>query len=544
MTAPQADPPIRALMVVVLIAASITAARYELKLSFPIDDAFHNGEFLAAAMAILHQAPFEGDPFTIHGAADILPALAAALFVPAPDDLIAHTLVLYPVLSLLSILLTLFAALQIVRRLGGDHLLLIPFLALVPFAVGWRDLFFALSLSLFAGLVPGRDSRGGGVAAQMLFGVVIALGTYWSFNRGAAALLAFGPVTLWLALQDRRFLVSVATALVSFVAIGAVLPGIGVVGYVENFAMLLETSSQWTYPPSRFGQAWTAALSAAFAASAAAAFIALRQRGPDRGRIALTMALVIAGAIYLKIGLGRIDRVHIVMAAWLPLLIMSVSLRWGPVPLPQGWAKRCAIMAAILVAAMAIFLAARYSYAVHAMVLATFMILLGAFLPPRGRFGVGVGMAVLFVAFAASAPAVGMYKIVRGDVAWPLSLDALPANDGAVTEEVLWTAQRIDQSGADCVFDLTNTGLVNAVAGLPSCSRFTYPVYADTDFEDDLISDLRAADPPMIVYRSDHWSYAIDGHPMNERFPKLDAEIQRVYPRQECHSGVCLRYQE
>ena len=531
-------------MAMVLLAAGVTAARNELKLDFPIQDAFHKGEFLAAAMAALHQAPFEGAPFTIHGAADILPALAAALFVPSPDDMIAHTLVLYPVLSLLSILLTMFAALQVVRRLGGDLLLLIPFLALVPFAVGWRDLFFALSLALFAGLVPGRDSRGGGVAAQMLFGVVIAMGTYWSFNRGAAALLAFGPVTLWLAFQDRRFLVSVATALVSFVAIGAVLPGVGVVGYVENFLMLLETSSQWSYPPSFFGKAWTAALSAAFAASALAAVIALRQRGPDRGRIALTTALVVASAIYLKIGLGRIDHVHIVMAAWLPLLMMSVSLRWDPVRLPQGWAKRAAALAAILVAALGIYFAARYDYAVHAMVLATFMILLGAFLPPRGRFGVSSGLAALVVVFAVSSPAVGVYKILRGTHDWPPSLDALPANDVAVTEEILWAGQRIRQSGAECVFDLANTGLVNAVAGLPSCSRFTYPVYADRDFEDELIADLRAADPPVIVYRSDYRSYAIDGKPMNERFPALDAEIQRVYPRQDCHSGVCLRYQD
>ena len=50
-------------------------AQNALSLSFPILDLFHQGEFLAAGM-LFFGAPFEGDPFTIHGAADFIPLVA------------------------------------------------------------------------------------------------------------------------------------------------------------------------------------------------------------------------------------------------------------------------------------------------------------------------------------------------------------------------------------------------------------------------------------------------------------------------------------
>jgi hypothetical protein len=108
---------------------------------------------------------------------------------------------------------------------------------------------------------------------------------------------------------------------------------------------------------------------------------------------------------------------------------------------------------------------------------------------------------------------------------------------------LLWSSETIVESGADCVFDLSNTGLINAVANLPACSQFTYPVYAGLQNEGKLITDLTRADPPVIVYRSDFWSYAIDGRNMAERFPALDAEIIKLYPREVCKYDYCLRFQ-
>ena len=65
---------------------------------------------------------------------------------------------------------------------------MVPFILMVALCVGWRDLFFALSLYIFTRIVPNEREHGGGPTAQILFGLVIALGTYWSFNRGIRCL--------------------------------------------------------------------------------------------------------------------------------------------------------------------------------------------------------------------------------------------------------------------------------------------------------------------------------------------------------------------
>jgi hypothetical protein len=539
-----ADLHVRVIMTLALLASVVVAAQEVLSLRFPIRDPFHQGEFLAAGMAVLHGAPFEGDPFTIHGAADFFPLLAVSLFGQGPEYLISQTLILYPILSFLSIILVVLAGLRLTRSLGGDYLLLVPFLIFVPFAVGWRDLFFALSLLSFVGLVTQRKDCTGGLAAFAIFGLITAIGTYWSFNRGAAALAAFGPVTLWLAWQDRRYLVSVATALAGFVVIGAAIPGVSLVGYVENFLMLLETASQWSYPGSSTGKAWTIALIGTFSASAAVAAMALRHRGANRERVALTAALLIAGAFYLKISLGRIDEDHVVMGTWLPLLLTCSSARWEKLSFPDTWVKRAILAAVAVLIAMAFAYAFHYKYAPHSMIVVTLLVLAGALASACGRTGAGLGIVVLVLAHAGPAPLIGLKKLVGGEFDWMGSLSALPDNANAVTDSILWAGQRIEQSGAPCVFDLANTGLVNAVANLPSCSRFTYPVYANATFEDMLIADLMAADPTVLVYSSEYWSYRIDGRPMTERFPALDRAILDRFPVEECNLGVCLRSRE
>ncbi len=96
----------------------------------------------------------------------------------------------------------------------------------------------------------------------------------------------------------------------------------------------------------------------------------------------------------------------------------------------------------------------------------------------------------------------------------------------------------------ECVFDLSNNGVINGLVRRPSCSRFTYPVYAGPHHESILISDLRDASPRALVYSSTYWSYNIDGRDMRKRFPELDKFILKNYPKEECSHGYCVRYKE
>lgn len=117
-----------------------------------------------------------------------------------------------------------------------------------------------------------------------------------------------------------------------------------------------------------------------------------------------------------------------------------------------------------------------------------------------------------------------------------------PSNRLSATDGVVWVSDRLQERAVDCVFDLSNNGIINGLTRRPSCSRFTYPVYAGPDHESILISDLRGASPRALVYSSTYWSYRIDGRNMKKRFPELDKFILENYPDEECNHGYCVRY--
>lgn len=536
-----------ALVIVLLLSAAITL-QHNLGVSFPLTDAFHSGEFVAAAMAVLVPPPFEGDPYTIHGASDFFPALLARLLV-GQEHIIAYTVVMYGLMSIFACFLIGLAAVRIAKRSDTELIVLAPFFLLIPFCVDWRDLLFALSLLLFSRLVSSNEQRGGTVLVQLLFGFVVALGTYWSYNRGVAALVAFGPVMLWLSLYDRRHLVSILVALVAFPLLGMLLPGISVWGYIQNLFMLFETSSKWAYPPYSplidfYRMLLAIGAIAGFVAAVIVAAIGMRLQTSSRDFVALYVALIVAAAIYLKIGLGRID-FHVFMGTWLPLLIALCGMRWGRIDIPGGVRARLTyFVGSLLLLSAGVFIFGLFYNAPMAMVAICLLLLVGCFLNQRHRFVPATFIAICTLSVIVPSPLHALRTVQSGGAAWIGSIRDLPANDDAVSEQVLWAAREIADAGSDCVFDLSNSGLINAVAGLPSCSRFTYPVYANSSYEDALIADLRSAAPPVVLYWSTFWSYSIDRRPMSDQFPTLNATILRDYPRELCNFGACLRYRD
>jgi hypothetical protein len=131
----------------------------------------------------------------------------------------------------------------------------------------------------------------------------------------------------------------------------------------------------------------------------------------------------------------------------------------------------------------------------------------------------------------------GLYNWVRL-VANPLK------NSSAVDPSINWVASELNRKHSQCIFDLSNNGLVNAISNLPACTRFSYIIYADKKFEGEIIESLTAKLPPAIVYSSDYWSYSIDGKNMVTRFPNLDLFIKRNYPIESCNYGYCMRYKD
>jgi len=133
-------------------------------------------------------------------------------------------------------------------------------------------------------------------------------------------------------------------------------------------------------------------------------------------------------------------------------------------------------------------------------------------------------------------------KFANDKYKWLAHIYSPPTNNSASTEGVRWVSDRLIRSKSTCVFDLSNNGVINGLTTLPSCSRFTYPVYAGLVHETELINAVRETSPPAIVYSSTYWSYSIDGKSMRDRFPQLDIFLLQQYPNMECANGYCIRY--
>jgi hypothetical protein len=153
---------------------------------------------------------------------------------------------------------------------------------------------------------------------------------------------------------------------------------------------------------------------------------------------------------------------------------------------------------------------------------------------------VGLAGVVLFTCAFASYSV--LKRVADGEADWTWSVASPPDNRSLMPEGVVWVADRLSQSGAESVFDLSNNGVINGLLRLPSSTRFTYPVYAGPQHEQELVDQLRVAAPPAVVYSSTYWSYAIDGRSMRDRFPALDAFILRRYPIEESAFGYSIRY--
>jgi hypothetical protein len=134
------------------------------------------------------------------------------------------------------------------------------------------------------------------------------------------------------------------------------------------------------------------------------------------------------------------------------------------------------------------------------------------------------------------------HYFLDGKYKWLMSLISPPNNFTVSPDAVRLVSQKIIESKSKCVFDLSNHGLINGLSNLPSCTRFTYPVYANRKYETEIIQAIQKSSPDAIVYSSTYGSYSIDGKNMRNRFPLLDVYLLEHYKIQECLDGYCIRY--
>lgn len=529
-----AAPPSRPLQALLWLAVALLLALPTLAGAPLVDDPFHHGEYFAATVG-LAQAGAAVLPLTIHGAFDFLPAMLARALSPA-DAWFAPTLVVYKLLRLAAAALLVWMVADLRRGKPWRLVWVIGAAALAPLTVDAKDvmLLLALRLQCWVGWRPVGSARW---PLHTLLGIAVAAGLYWSFDRGIAGAVSLGAGTLLLSLRDPVRWVSLGTFGLCVGLLSLTTEVFSLQHHVDNILLLAETSAQWTYrmDADRLGLS-------AFALGANLLAVLLLvgsavQQGRAVERAPAWLAAGLLAAFMTKIGINRADIGHIYMSLWVPLLAAALQ------PPLRGLPARLMAAGALLLLAGALGLAMRWHS--YGMLLVAAALLLASGLPSGRAAWPRHAAAALLALFAAGLVASTVKSGVQawhgGGYAWLAPAHHLPDNRASVAPGVRWAADELAARHAGCVFDLSNSGVINGLTGLPGCSRFTYPVYASAGHEAELIEAVQSRRPGAIVYAAEAWHYAIDGRTMRMRFPALDDVLRTLYPIERCRDGYCVR---
>lgn len=504
-----------------------------LKGSMVLTDPFHDGEYFAVAVNYFSLKPQSFQPLSIHGALDFIPALIARHWW-GDERYFLPTAAIYVALNVAAAVMLLLITYQVCKNRPFPWIVLFGMAVAAPFFVGYRDLLLLASLYCFL-ILSGKPRETGHIGLLVVLGALIGFGMFWSFDRGIATVVCLGPAMLLMTWHNRINLVAGAVFGATVLLLGLFFQGFSISGYLENLSVLLQTSGQWSY-----GWRLDAVILTAFVMliNLGAIILAIRAyliSSIGREELARTLALLLLSVIMLKIGVNRADVEHVFNGLWAPLLLTLSLAR------PTFTINRLILLAPLIIA-----IGAALSFKFHHVgffLIASLMVYICVPHRDMGDFRTSHLLPVTLIGVCALAVIYSGLKHFReGQYQWVTHLISPPGNTEAVTQGVNWASQRLLQSQASCVFDLSNNGVINGLLNLPSCTRFTYPVYAAAQHEAELISALTHAAPSAIVYSSTFPSYSIDGKTMRERFKALDSYLTARYPREECADGYCVRY--
>jgi hypothetical protein len=517
-------------LVVALLAGS---ARFLAGLDAVVEDPFHEGEFFAALSAIVFPgAAFT--PLTIHGAMDVVPGLLAWAMDPA--NLLFHTRLATGLMNLAAALLLVLVAATLARgRKGTDGYVLLLAVAGVagPFLVNFKDLFLlAAALAFLVG--QERRGRAADLLVQVAFGVLVALGFFWSAERGLAGTAALGLATLVLVPRAPRYLVALGTFVAAVLAISSVGGVLSLAAYSANLEVLLRTSAQWAYAPTTTTRLLTGFAAVTLAGGAFLVFSAARGAGADRARVANAVLLVLLTAAYYRMSTNRADVGHVDQGMAILLLDLAFWTGWRG-PDGAGRAERWTLG----VLAVLVSIAGIQTGRLHLDFLALWLV----YLAGRAVLGKGTALDALQAAVVGGSGVAAAILVaiagVKGGFGWVGR--AAPPDEALAPAGVRFAARELSAAEVPCVHDMANNGIVNLLVRKPSCSRFSYPVYADRSYEGELVASVRERAPAAVVHSTTWRSYAIDGRPMDARLPALDAELRAGWPEERCRDGYCVR---
>lgn len=530
-----------------LYIISILSSLIGIKL--PIEDSFHSGEWFAASTTLWNHP--ESPPVTIHGAWDFLPALALRWL--AGEDKYYYPTIYFvqailPALAGAVFLLLLYKLLR-----GREGWAATVFLGVVavstPSIIGIRDLFLLATIYCLRELLL-SESKALQLQSLLLLMMTSSVGLVWSFDRGIAGLITVIVALVSAAYLGKKSTYIHACAWILAAAFAVLVLGrvSGTIDYLYNVDLLAKTSSQWRYPLSLSTGA-NMVMAILFVCSI---IVATAQRNASSSAALyypFWLGCACCSLILLRFGINRADILHIYWTMWAPLILLAHSSSFQ-----KKWAQKPSVIVVFVLAIMIASMAAYYIYIngtllVAGLVLAVCLLWADAhsisFKVRAALASLSIWLLILSTLDMTRSVFAASEGVLKGTVITPVEYFAtgIPYARFADPDNA-WAARMIKESGSKCLLDMTNSGIINAGVDLPTCLQVSYPVYATSRFEDQLLKQAQGMDAQAIVYSTTNWQYAIDGKSMRQRLPRLDAFLRQRYPVEECHGRYCIRRRE
>lgn len=502
-----------------------------------LHDPFHHGEYFAS-LATLLSSQYTLVPLTIHGALDYIPGLIA-FHTFGHENYFFPTWLIYRLLNVAAAILLYLLAENLSKDRPHSLFISLAWALCATAFVGYRDVMLLLSICLYFSIQK-QDNPLTAKMLEVFLGVVVALGLFWSFDRGITAAVSLGSACLVQLFRSRLYLVSLASFTITLLAIELVFPQSLLNGYFDNVKFLLETAPQWNNNWKLSYRIYLIGLLVlANALAIGLLLLAMFDREASTNHLPNCLFFILLSLFLFKIGSNRIDLGHILMGLWGPLL---ASLYWYSSTREKNPGPILKTSLGLLF--VALFMASYKSKSPVFIPMAASVIIALSHAHPLTKTKTMLHtLAILLLTLTLSF---SLFQVAKGhsdkEYVWLNYLDSPPPNPLLVTEGVRWASRELLSSGSHCVFDLANNGVINGLTGLPACSRFTYPVYADRRYEKEMIDSMKKQRPKAIIYSSTYWSFRIDGRTMYARFPSLNDFLKNEYVQEKCHLEYCIRY--
>jgi hypothetical protein len=522
-----------------LCVALVILSAYFLNLPAGIlNEPFHYGEYFTSLTSLLSTTS-TAHQLTIHGSLDYIPELLARAIFPA-DAYFFPTWLIYRLLDFLAVVFLLAIALQITTDNEQRFLVLLGVAIAAPFMVGYRDVVLLLSIYLYL-FVQSKSNIAIRMSVEILFGLVVAFGFYWSFDRGIAGVVSLGAASCISAYRSQKYIVSLVVFSAAIAFFSSSFEALSLANYWENVKFLAATSANWSYALKGNALILAAFLVLSNISANWLLWTSLFKSKALGNHFENALFLSLLSLILLKIGINRADTVHILWGLWGPVLI---ALYWQT---NSNFDKLTYGNIAVLVLTLVVFSAAWDEYRLLALEPINILMLYGIitiFFEGAKHLAFRRIVAILLVLPTIMSIDLILSGIAKGEYRWTGYHRALPSNEVMATDGVRWVSRKLKDADANCVLDLSNNGVINGLTNLPSCTRFSYLVYADQRYEEEIIASIESRMPNAIVYSSTYWSFRIDGRSMHSRFPALNEFLLKRYSKEECELGYCVRYLE